>query len=101
MNMRRVIVVGVGSIGRRHVRLLLERPDIAVEIVESNPTALTAARQEFGELTAHPGYQSALETTPDVVWIATPTALHAEQAIAALSAGAHVFCEKPMSHSVE
>jgi myo-inositol 2-dehydrogenase/D-chiro-inositol 1-dehydrogenase len=41
-----------------------------------------------------------LASSPDVVWIATPTPLHAEQTLAALAAGAHVFCEKPMSDNV-
>ena len=37
----------------------------------------------------------------DVVHIATPPSLHAEQAIAAVTAGKHVFCEKPLALSME
>jgi predicted dehydrogenase len=37
----------------------------------------------------------------DVIYIATPNALHADQAGAAFKAGKHVFCEKPMEVSVE
>ena len=35
----------------------------------------------------------------DVVWIASPNHLHKDQAVAALKAGKHVLCEKPMAMS--
>ena len=38
------------------------------------------------------------EDSPDIVSIATPDQSHARQVIAALKAGRHVFCEKPVSH---
>lgn len=37
------------------------------------------------------------EVRPDLVCIATPTALHAPMTLAAIAAGAHVICEKPMA----
>ena len=37
----------------------------------------------------------------DAVVIATPHGMHAEMSIQALDAGVNVFCEKPMSDSVE
>jgi myo-inositol 2-dehydrogenase/D-chiro-inositol 1-dehydrogenase len=40
-------------------------------------------------LLAHPGL--------DAVFLVTPTTLHADQIIAALAAGKHVFCEKPLA----
>jgi predicted dehydrogenase len=94
---RRVAVMGLGSIGRRHTRLLCERRDVAVEVVEPNEETLAAVQHDLGPLRAHPGFDAMLETRPDVVWVATPTPLHADQTIRALDAGAHVFCEKPMS----
>jgi predicted dehydrogenase len=94
---RRVAVVGLGSIGRRHTRLLLERRDVAVEVVEPKEETLAAAQTDLGPLLAHPSFEAMLETRPDVVWVATPTPVHADQTVRALDAGAHVFCEKPMS----
>lgn len=93
---RRVVVVGLGSIGRRHARLLAERPDLAVEVCEPAADALARARHELGELTLHASFESALATRPDLVVIATPHDLHARQGIAAMRAGANVFCEKPL-----
>jgi predicted dehydrogenase len=97
MTKRRIVVAGLGSIGKRHARLLLEGGDVAVEVVEPNREALAAAQDSLGPLHAHESFDAALDTRPDVVWICTPTRLHADQTIAALGAGAHVFCEKPMS----
>lgn len=94
---RRIVIVGLGSIGRRHTRLLCERGDVILEIMESCDRRKMEVLNELGDLRAHHSYESMLSTSPDVVWIATPTPLHAEQTIAALNAGAHVFCEKPMS----
>jgi predicted dehydrogenase len=37
----------------------------------------------------------------DVVYVVTPNSLHADHSIAAMRAGKHVFCEKPMEVSVE
>jgi predicted dehydrogenase len=41
------------------------------------------------ELLAHPDL--------DAVWLVTPTSLHADQVIASINAGKHVFCEKPLA----
>jgi len=48
--------------------------------------------REFDELLSDPAVEA--------VDICTPTALHAEQIIAALQAGKHVLCEKPLAHTV-
>ncbi len=97
MSERRVAVVGLGSIGRRHARLLCGHSGVRVELVEAHPEALRQAQQELGPLRVHESFVQMLATEPDVVWIATPPQAHAEQTIQALQAGAHVFCEKPMS----
>lgn len=98
---RRTVVVGAGSIGKRHIRLLRERKGAQVEVVEPNPDVLASLQAEFGALVVHDSFEAMLDTHPEIVWLASPTALHAVQSIAALNAGAHVFCEKPMAYTVE
>jgi predicted dehydrogenase len=51
-----------------------------------------AAYDDFGQMLDHP--------TVDVVYIASPNALHAEHTLAAVQAGKHVLVEKPMALSV-
>lgn len=97
---KRIAVVGLGSIGKRHARLLCERPDVWVELVEPNIERLAMARNQLGDLPAYQSFEAMLETAPDIVLIATPHKMHAGQVIQALAAGIHVLCEKPMSDNL-
>src|ERR1035437_7553214 len=60
-----------------------------------------AFARKFGAQHAYTSYDEMLRN-PDVTVVAieTPSALHAEQAIAAARAGKHVFCDKPMATTV-
>lgn len=98
---RRIVVVGLGSIGRRHARLLSQRGDVVCEVCEPSAASLERARPEIGSLTSHADYAAVLASRPDAVLIATPHHLHADQSVAALEAGVHVLCEKPMAHSID
>ncbi|MFC5410362.1 Gfo/Idh/MocA family protein [Larkinella bovis] len=97
----RIVVVGLGSIGLRHARLLQEREDVALEVLEISPETATAAQQVLGAVKNHTSFEAMLATKPNIVWLATPTPLHASQSIQALEAGVHVFCEKPMTATRE
>jgi UDP-N-acetylglucosamine 3-dehydrogenase len=94
---KRLVVVGLGSIGKRHARLLAERDNITVELCDPSTERLNEAIKERGEMPSHHSFDRMIESKPDMVLIATPHHLHVEQTIAALRSGAHVICEKPMS----
>lgn len=100
MEMKRVVVVGCGSIGRRHARALARRGDVALELCEPQPDNLQLSLSEVGPVPTHTAFDAMLQTKPEMVIIATPHALHAPQTGAALDAGAHVLCEKPMADTV-
>jgi predicted dehydrogenase len=96
----RALVVGLGSIGRRHARnwSALKLGPVAVcrqrRLPQPEPLELNAF--EYDDL------DRALERErPDVVFVTNPTALHVPTAIAALDAGAHVFVEKPLGSSLD
>ena len=93
-------VVGLGRLGRRHAENLAFRVAGARLVAAASPvaeerawgqTALNGVATYPGlpELLAHPGL--------DAVWLVTPTSLHADQVIASVRAGKHVFCEKPLA----
>lgn len=102
MNELNFCVAGAGSIGRRHLRLLKERGDIRLSVVEPSEKSWARIVEEMGEFRRFHTLEEALVSgNLDAVVIATPHGMHAEMSIQALDAGVNVFCEKPMSDSVE
>ena len=97
----KILVVGCGSIGQRHARLLAEREDVTLALCDPDADHLAAARAATHASESHADVQTALAQKPDVVFVCTPNRLHAPVAIAAMKAGADVFCEKPIAHSVQ
>lgn len=97
---RKVLVVGVGSIGQRHARLCRERSELSVEICDSRTESLETARHNLGEVVCWADLHEALAQAPDIVIVATPHDQHGLVTILALAAGADVLCEKPMAHDL-
>ena len=100
MEVKRVVVVGCGSIGQRHARLLAGRADVALELCELEPEHLAKTLETVGPVPTYDSFERALDSRPDAVLIATPIPGHAQQAIGALEAGVHVLCEKPLCDTV-
>jgi len=96
----RVGIAGVGRMGRHHAVNLAQRVVGAELVAACSPVADERAWArdmlgvanlygDYAQLLAHPGL--------DAVFVVTPTTLHAEQIIAAVRAGKHVFSEKPLA----
>jgi glutamate-1-semialdehyde aminotransferase/spore coat polysaccharide biosynthesis protein SpsF (cytidylyltransferase family)/predicted dehydrogenase len=94
----RALVVGCGSIGRRHAKNLKSLGLRHLAFCDTSPSALQQCTDDVGgELFSD--YQEALRTfKPDLTLICTPPVYHVEEALAALRARSHVFIEKPLSH---
>jgi predicted dehydrogenase len=72
-----------------------------VGLVSRGPKSRGAISKELGGLPEFADYHEALSATrPDVVSINTYPETHAEYARAAIEAGCHVFCEKPLAETV-
>jgi UDP-N-acetylglucosamine 3-dehydrogenase len=100
--MIKVAVIGIGSMGRHHARVFTELSETRlVAVADSNlPSALNVAGL-YG-IPAYDDYQRMLiETQPEAVSIAVPTAFHEGVTLTALEAGAHVLVEKPISATME
>jgi len=94
---RRVLVLGCGSIGRRHLANLIRLDVGEVLAYDVDSDARQAVEAEFG-IHAARGFDEAWDQNPDVVLVAAPTQRHMELAIEAVQRGCHLFVEKPLSH---
>jgi predicted dehydrogenase len=94
----RAAIAGTGFIGRVHARSARVAGAQLVGVSASSPERSSAAAAELG---AAQGFATSEElvTSPDVdvVHICTPNHLHVGLAEAALDAGKHVICEKPIA----
>lgn len=89
-------VLGVGHLGKVHVKLLKQIPDFdLVGFYDINKETSDFVSQTFG-LKAYDS-MAALIADVDAVDIVTPTPTHFECAQAAVKAGKHVFIEKPVT----
>lgn len=98
---RRVLVVGCGSIGRRHARILREIGVTRLAVCDPDETRRRAVQMEQHIDEGYADLGEALGRGFAAAWICTPPALHIPQARQALEAGCDVFCEKPLSDSLD
>ena len=96
----RVGFLGVGWIGRHRMEAMLATGAIdAVAVCDPSPECSTEAARLGASIGIVPTFDALLEQPLEGVVIATPSALHAEQAIAALERGIAVFCQKPLGRN--
>ncbi len=90
-------VIGTGFIGPVHVEAL-RRLGVAVTALCDVGDLATAAAERLGIPHAFSDYRDLLACPEvDVVHITTPNRFHCEMSLAALRAGKHVVCEKPLA----
>ncbi|WIE84039.1 Gfo/Idh/MocA family oxidoreductase [Curtobacterium sp. MCPF17_021] len=105
----RVAMVGHGFMGAAHSQAwrtaprffdLGAEPEMAV-VVGRDPERTEAARQHYGWQSASTDWRAVVaDPDIDVVDVVSPGSSHVEIAIAALQAGKHVLCEKPLANTV-
>jgi predicted dehydrogenase len=93
-------VVGAGSLGYHHVRLLRDMPGVRfVGFYDTRPERAVDVAQELG-VKAFDSYDALLDAT-DALTVVVPTPAHFEVAKAALARGRHLLIEKPLATTVE
>ncbi len=99
-------LIGTGYMGKCHALAWnnvsavfgdVERPRL-VHLAEANAELAASRAREFGFARSTADWRALIaDPEVDVVSVTTPNQFHAEMAIAALEAGKHVWCEKPMA----
>jgi len=80
----------------------LPRTPVLYAVADANEKLAERARGRLGFQKAYGDWRKLIEDPEvDVVDITTPNNLHVEPALAAIEAGKHVFCEKPMAVKIE
>ncbi len=98
MQKHSAVVIGTGFIGPVHVEALRRSGVNVAGIVGSSPKKSRAAAEQLGLPDRYSTFEDVLaDSSVTSVHITTPNRFHYEQASAALAAGKHVLCEKPLA----
>lgn len=91
------LIVGLGSIGQRHLRNLhrLGETDVLAYRARNLPLP------EGLEVRVTDSLDDALDQCPDAVIVTNPTSFHMPVALSAARRGCHLFIEKPLSHNLD
>ncbi|MBU2610758.1 MAG: Gfo/Idh/MocA family oxidoreductase [Chloroflexi bacterium] len=109
----KILMVGLGGIGQRHVRNLRTLLGSEIEILafrfRNNSPVLTdqlkieegSSLEEKYAIRVYADLDQALAQKPEAVFVCNPSSLHLPIALRAAQAGCHLFIEKPLSHNFE
>jgi predicted dehydrogenase len=97
----RVLVVGVGSIGERHVRCFQNTGRAQVSICETNGHLCKEVANRYEIANQFSDVNEALAEPHDAAVIAVPADLHISVASQAIEAGLHVLIEKPLAVTMD
>lgn len=99
MGRLRLGVIGAGSWAvSAHLPALANRAEVEfVGVCRKGRDLLARIKEQFDFRVASENFREVLEAGVDICVVASPSAHHYEHAKAALEAGAHVLCEKPMT----
>lgn len=101
----RLGIIGVNNRGRANLRGVAQQSSVPVEIAaicDVDSKYLTDCAMQFPDATTFRDYRKMIDQQKnlDAVVISTPDHHHAPAAMLAIQQGLHVYCEKPLTHTV-
>ena len=99
----RFAVVGVGGLGKSHIRGIHNNSDMAELVcVCDNREEIAKAVAEANNVPYYVDFYEMIKDGGfDCIILVTPDQIHREHAVAALEAGYHVLCEKPLAQTMD
>ena len=95
-----VLIVGCGSIGNRHGRVLRSLGVKDIRACDANAERVAGLVEVLPDVRVVESFETGLGEKPDTVFILTPPKMHIPMAMQALRAGCHVFSEKPLADTL-
>jgi predicted dehydrogenase len=95
------LVVGLGSIGKRHFHNLATLGVRPLGVYTSGKGCQPIEDRQTEGAKVYHSYEKALADGYGLIVVANPTHLHLEYALQAVKAGSHVYLEKPVSHRAD
>ena len=96
-----VLLVGCGSIGQRHARILTKMGVHDIRVCDPDAKQVERLIQASQNVRVVSSFEQGLMEKPSVVFVLTPPKMHLTMATQAILAGCDVFCEKPLSDTLE
>jgi predicted dehydrogenase len=97
--------IGTGGKGRSDLNGVAASPDVEVIAlcdIDSSAKHLGQAAEKYSAARQYADWRKLLDESNDIqgVLVSTPDFMHAPISLAAMHLGKHVFCQKPLTHSV-
>ncbi|WP_164103684.1 Gfo/Idh/MocA family protein [Candidatus Laterigemmans baculatus] len=97
----RLLVIGGGSIGERHVRCFQHTERVEVAICDTNEELCATLAERYGLRERFSSFDAACASEPDLAVLCTPAHLHVAMATRLIRAGVPVLIEKPLGVGLE
>ncbi|MFH1267668.1 MAG: Gfo/Idh/MocA family oxidoreductase, partial [Planctomycetota bacterium] len=98
---KRVLILGVGSIGERHLRCFQTTGRVDLSLCDTSEELRRRVAEKYGIGRAYADFDTALADRHDAAVIATPAHLHVPMAVRLAEAGVHLLIEKPLSTGLD
>ncbi len=98
---KRILVVGLGSIGSRYVRIIRSMfPDMVIAVLR-HQSCEDGEAESLGADDCFTSMEAALRFQPDAAVIASPSPMHLDTSMPLALAGVHLLVEKPISSGID